>query len=285
MSDYDPRTTPARGDIAAEHLRGKVPAGRYAAGEPHEVIRSHTGLFRAARVNAPLDTELLAGERFVVYEHAGVWAWGQAELDGYVGYVRSGELEPAGQQATHRVSVRQSRLYNEPSGKAQALLALSLGAKLRVLRDLGRFSEVRFGSICFVPSAHIVPISQVSPDYVATAEQFLGVAYVWGGRTSLGLDCSALVQLSLAEAGIKAPRDSDMQREALGESLGGAEALAQMRRGDLVFWKNHVATAIDNKRILHANALAMAVSIDEAVAFARAVEPGEGPVIAVKRLK
>lgn len=285
MSEFDPRITPARPDLAAEHLRGKVQAERYAVGIPCEVAKSHTGLFRAPQVNAPPDTELLAGERFIVYEDKGAYAWGQSEIDGYVGYVRSDDLSSAGPQVTHRVRVRQSRLYIEPSAKSSAGLALSLGASLRVVHDLGRFSELQFGSSYFVPSAHLAPLSYVSSDYVAVAEQFLGVPYVWGGRTCFGLDCSALVQLSLAEAGIKAPRDSDQQRAFLGDGVGGAEALAHMRRGDLVFWKNHVAIALDGARILHANALAMAVSIDEAIPFARAVEPTEGPVIAVKRLK
>jgi hypothetical protein len=284
VSEFDPRITPARPDLAAEHLRGKVSAERYAPGESYEVVRWHTGLRRAPEVSAPLETELLAGERFTVYEKKGAYAWGQAETDGYVGYVFAHDLEPAGPEATHRVKVRQSRLYNDANSKSFALLALSLGAKLRVKRDLGRFSEVRFETDCFVPSAHIAPLAEFSSDYVAVAEMFLGVPYVWGGRTSLGLDCSALVQLSLAEAGIKSPRDSDQQREAFGKSIGGAEALSHLQRGDLVFWKNHVAIAIDKVRMIHANAMAMAVSIDEAIPFARAVEASEGPVIAVKRL-
>ncbi len=120
---------------------------------------------------------------------------------------------------------------------------------------------------------------------VVVAEQFLGVPYVWGGRSSHGIDCSALVQLALPKPASKRRAIPIISVKRRASRLAVMEPLAQMRRGDLVFWNNHVAIALDDKRILHANALAMAVSIDEAIPFARRCEPTEGPVIAVKRLK
>jgi cell wall-associated NlpC family hydrolase len=287
MSGYDPRITPGRPDLAAEHLRGKVSAARYVPGVLREITVSQTGLLRAPKPDSPVETELLFGERFTVYDANETYAWGQAELDGYVGYVRAHALGNPGAAATHRVAVRQSRLYAEPSGKARSGVPLSLGARLRVERDLGRFVEVSLleGKSAFVPASHMKPIGERVSDFVSVAEQLVGVPYLWGGRTSFGLDCSALVQLALAEAGTTSPRDSDRQREALGEIVGGEGALSRLERGDLIFWKNHVAIAVDRVRIIHANALAMAVSIETATPFARAVEGSEGPVITVKRLK
>ncbi|MFZ1990223.1 MAG: C40 family peptidase [Alphaproteobacteria bacterium] len=287
MSELDPRITPAKPNLAAEHLRGKVTAARYTPGIALEIVAPKTNLLREPSAGAQLESELLFGERFIAYELDENYTWGQAEYDGYVGYVTANSLAAACAATTHRVSVRQSRTYTEPSGKAFSPYALSLGSRLAVVRDRGRFLEVASpsGPNLFVPSSHLTAIGEHAPDFVAVAAIFLGVPYLWGGRTSAGLDCSALVQLALAEAGIKAPRDSDQQREAVGETIGGAEALAQMQRGDLVFWNNHVAIAFDERRIIHANALAMAVSIDDAAPFARAVEASDGPVLAVKRLK
>ena len=287
MSELDPRVTPAKPNLAAEHLRGKVTAPRYTRGITLEIVVPKTNLLREPNVGGQLESELLFGERFVAYELDEHFTWGQAEYDGYVGYVTASSLAATGAAATHRVSVRQSRTYTEPSGKAFSPYALSLGSKVAAVGDRGRFLEVASpsGPNLFVPSSHLTALAERADDFVAVAAIFLGVPYLWGGRTSAGLDCSALVQLALAEAGIKAPRDSDQQREAVGEAIGGAEALAQMHRGDLVFWKNHVAIAFDERRIIHANALAMAVSIDEVAPFARAAEASDGPVIAVKRLK
>ena len=286
MSGFDPRITPARHDLAAEHLRGKVQAERYTPGVTLEIAVPKAALLREPRLNAPMETEVLFGERFVAYELDEEFTWGQCEQDGYVGYVASSCFSERGEPPTHRVSVRQSRAYAEPSGKAHSPHALSLGSRLVVAADLGRFLEIIWSGApnVFVPSSHVKTIAEPESDFATIAELFLGVPYVWGGRTSLGLDCSALVQLALAESGIKAPRDSDMQREDVGNLIGSEEALGHIQRGDLVFWKNHVAIALDERRIIHANALAMAVSIDEAITFAKAVEASEGPVIAVKRL-
>jgi len=287
MTELDPRTTPAKPNLAAEHLRGRVTAARYTPGITLEIVVPKTGLLREPNAGARLESELLFGERFIAYELDEHFTWGQAVHDSYVGYVAAGALAAAAAVATHRVAVTQSRAYAEPSGKAFSPYALSLGSKLAVAHDRGRFVEVAqpSGPNLFVPFSHVKPVGEPSLDYVAVAEMFLGVPYLWGGRSSAGLDCSALVQLALAETGINAPRDSDQQREALGEPIGGAEALVHMQGGDLVFWESHVAIALDERRIIHANALAMAVSIDEAAPFARAVEASDGPVIAVKRLK
>ena len=281
---FDPRLTPARPDLAAEHLRGIVRAERYKQGTLREIIANRVGLTRSGE-GSPLETELLLGERFTVYEEKGHLAWGQAELDGYVGYISRFALGEVGPGPTHRVAVPASRGYEAPSGKALSPWPLSLGSRLRVVEQAERFSEIQFGlHTAFVPTAHIRSIDERVADFVAVAEQFVGVPYVWGGRTSVGLDCSALVQLSLAEAGIRVPRDSDQQCASLGIQVGKSEALGATRRGDLVFWKGHVAIALDERRIIHANAFAMAVSIDEAIPFARQVEASEGPVIAINRL-
>lgn len=283
---FDPRITPAREDIAADFLRGEVTAARFVAGRPMRLGVAHAPLRRAPAADAAIDTELLFGEPVRVYEEKAGWAWVQSEVDDYVGYVPDAVLVEPGPQPTHRVMTPGTHLYPRADIKSPPLRRLSLGAQLAVTARGERFAEVAWsGGAGFVPSRHLAPFGENAADFVAIAERFLHVPYLWAGRTGEGLDCSALVQLSLAAAGVVAPRDSDIQQAMLGEALPTALDLGALKRGDLIFWKGHVAIALDERRMIHANASAMAVSIDVAAEFAACVAPAEGPVTAIRRLR
>ena len=120
---------------------------------------------------------------------------------------------------------------------------------------------------------------------MAVAERFLGTPYLWAGRSSIGLDCSSLVQLALAEAGLKAPRDSDMQARELGMALDISAGLPEVQRGDLVFWKGHVGIMRDGETLLHANGHTMTTAMEPlAEAVARIAASEYGAVTAVRRL-
>lgn len=279
---FDRRLTPARDDLAARHLDGVLGAARFVDGEPALVVAATAGLKPRPDHTASLDTELLFGEPFTVYDRHEGWAWGQAGLDGYVGYLPEHALGDAGPAATHRVAALRTFVYPTASIKAPILSALSMASRVAIASVSGRFAELAGGG--FVVAQHVVPLAHADADWVATAERLLGIPYLWGGRSTLGLDCSALVQLSLASSGIAAPRDTDMQAGALGERIADHLPSDGLQRGDLVFWKGHVAVMVDGARIVHANATHMAVSIDDVRAFAARVEAETGPVTEVRRL-
>jgi cell wall-associated NlpC family hydrolase len=272
MRAFDPRLTPARGDLAAKELEGKVEAARYVDGRAYEVIEPQAPLRAAPEPHAPLLTEALKGERVTIYDiNAEGWAWGQLAADGYVGWLPANALAPAGAPPTHRVTALRTFAFPGPSIKLPPLEALPLGARLGIVRVADRLAVTRSGA--YVPSPHLAPLDIDEPDFVAVAERFLGVPYLWGGKTALGLDCSGLVQVALTAAGVSCPRDSDMQEQALGAPTGTAADLADVQRGDLIFWKGHVAIVRDAATLVHANAFHMAVAtepIAEAVARIRA---------------
>jgi len=282
VTALDPRLTPARADIAARHLEGKIVAARFVEGEPREVAEPQAPVRRAPSPDAPLDTEALRGERLIVYDtNDEGWAWGQLESDGYVGWLPANALRPPGPALTHRVAALRTLVFPGPSIKLPPLEALPLGARLAVARIEAPFAVTASGG--FIPARHVAPLDANESDFVAVAERFAGAPYLWGGKTSLGLDCSGLVQVALAACGIRCPRDSDMQENALGQPVAPAD-LADLRRGDLLFWKGHVAIVRDRATLIHANAFHMAVAaepISEAIARIRAA--GSEPT-SVRRL-
>jgi cell wall-associated NlpC family hydrolase len=279
MRAFDPRLTPARPDLAAKELEGKVPAARYVEGRAYDVIEPQAPLRLKPAPDAPLATEALRGERVVIYDtNDEGWAWGQLAADGYVGWLPANALTAPGAAPTHKVVALRTFVFPVPSIKAPPLEALPLGARLAIARMEGAFAVTPSGA--FLPSAHLTSIAEYETDFVAVAERFLGTPYLWGGKTVLGLDCSGLVQIALTACGISCPRDSDMQEDA----LGAPGEAADLQRGDLIFWKGHVAIARDRSTLLHANAFHMAVAIEPiAEAFAR-IRAAGSDVTSVRRV-
>src|SRR5579872_3095790 len=260
MRPFDPRVTPARADLAASELEGKVTAARYAEGSVYEVAVPQTPLRREPRPDARLSTEALRGERITIYDiNAEGWAWGQLAADGYVGWLASGALAPPAREPTHTVTALRTLIFPGPSIKLPPLEALPFGARLAITGTNDRMAITPERG--YVPAVHLGPVGHYQRDLVAVAERFVGAPYLWGGKTVLGLDCSGLVQIALAACGIACPRDSDMQEAAMGKSVT-ADAYSDLRRGDLVFWKGHVAIVRDRATLLHANAFHMAVATE-----------------------
>lgn len=271
------RLVPARPDLAAEELRGKVEAGRFVAGRAFGVTAALLDMTGTPDPRAGRTTQLLRGERFVVYEErADGLAWGQAVADGYVGYVPLAGLGPA-QGKGSRITAVWSQVYAEPSAQAWVEAELPFMAEVPVAGTTGAYARLRGGG--HVPRAHLEP---VRGDWVAQAERFVGVPYLWGGRSLRGIDCSGLVQVALMALDERAPRDSDMQEALLGAALGPDEPA---RRGDLVFWRGHVGIMQDAATLLHANGHHMAVTSEPlAVAVSRIAAAGGGPVTGRRRL-
>jgi len=271
MKDWDFRLTPARPDLAAEHLRGMIAANAYVAGQPMQVVTGVTDLRRAPSHEALLDTQALYGEAVTVYEDFEGWGWVQLARDQYVGYMPMAALDAGSPHPTHRVCVNRTFVYQRPDIKMSARRFSPLGAAVRVVAADGLFAQI--GPNAYVFADHLRPFNERENDFVAVAERFLHVPYLWGGKTSLGIDCSGLVQVSLAACGIACPRDSDMQQQALGKALALTNGLSNLERGDLVFWRGHVALVRDKSALIHANAFHMAVAIErigEAMARIRA---------------
>ena len=262
MTAYDRRLHAFRPDLADARLRGEVAAERFVAGTPARIVAAVADMLGEPRPDAGLNTQLLRGDDVIVFEETEGWAWVQAVRDGYVGYVSGGSLGPRAAEPTHLVSAPRSFLYPGPDLKLPRHGELSLGSSVTVTS----FTETRGTLYALLPTGeamiagHLRPAGELSDDYVAVAETLLMTPYLWGGSTCFGIDCSGLVQLAMRMAGRDVLRDSDMQAATLGEPVEPGHDHSGLRRGDLVFWKGHVAIMTDERTMIHANGHTMLVS-------------------------
>ncbi|MGB3625964.1 MAG: NlpC/P60 family protein [Henriciella sp.] len=273
----------ARADLADAALAGQVAAERFAEGVDHVVSAPLLDLTLSSEPDSEIASQVLHGERFTVFDiSADGLAWGRSWLDGYVGHVSAnglrrcvrGEPPPAA-----RVAVLSSHAYARPDVKSPVRASFPFLAHLAVTGFNGAFAALADGT--FVPAAHLEKGS-IGVDAADIALRFLGVPYLWGGRSAAGIDCSGLVQAAFSALGEDAPRDTDMQEAWLGAELSQEAA---SRRGDLVFWAGHVGIMTDETHLVHANATHMAV-VEEplADAVARIAAAGSGDITSRRRV-
>lgn len=273
----DPRALLARPGLADQALEGVVAAARYQASRRLQAVAPSAPLHAAPDSASERLDEILYGETFDALEACGDFLWGQARRDGYVGYAPAAAFGDSRGPPSHRVAALRTYAFAEPSMKARALGPFSLNALVRIEEARGDFGRAADGAWFWL--GHLAPIGRFERDAAAVAERFLGAPYLWGGRTSVGLDCSGLIQQALYACGRACPRDADQQA-----GLGAPADPADLRRGDLVCWPGHIGVMLDGARLLHASGHAMAVVIEPLIdAVARNETIGQGAPTAYRR--
>lgn len=279
MTDPDPRLHAYRPDLAATGLEGRVSAQRFAEGKTAAIAVPVVALRRTPASTGARETELLYGEEVTVYDQQDGWAWVQSAADSYVGYVGAGALAPVMGGATHRISAARTFVYAEPDIKSPVLHWLSLNSPVRGEALSNGYFALAGGG--YAVTGHLRAAGDAADDFVAAAEALIETPYLWGGRSSLGLDCSGLVQCALHAAGFECPRDTDMQEAALGRAVSMDE---EPLRGDLVFWKGHVGMLTDGETLLHANAFHMKTVKEPAREAIARIAGAAGSITSVRRM-
>jgi cell wall-associated NlpC family hydrolase len=285
--DLDPRINAIRPDLADAALKGRVDASRFVEGEPASVIAPQASLRREPSPDSIQTSEALYGEGVSVFETRGGWSWVQLHADSYVGWLRTDSLGQTVSEPNHKVSVLRALVFSRPDIKSALVAALPFGSRVKATGEAADHNA-RYRTIepaGAVAAQHLVAIDAFEDDWVSVAERFMGVPYLWGGKTNLGIDCSGLIQMALQACGIQAPRDTDMQEAALGEALPMEKGVPPMKRGDIVFWKGHAGLMQGEDTLLHANAHHMAVAAEPLRECVERLSRKGLPVTSVRRIE
>lgn len=279
----DKRRHAIRETLADLALKGRVEVPAFAPGIPAQIARAAVPLRREPFAALPFETEALFGETVRVFDSADGWSWVQLDLDRYVGYVPSNTLADTITPSTHRVKATGTFVYAEPDIKSPPVQHLSLNARLAVSGGGEKFLQLATSG--YVIARHCTELGRHDRDFVEVAERFIGTPYLWGGRTRIGLDCSALVQMSLLACGIPSPRDTDMQQNELGEEIAVPAGLDGLERGDVVFWPGHVGIMSDSVMLVHANGHHMMVVTEPLPEAAHRIKSQTGhDILTIRRL-
>jgi cell wall-associated NlpC family hydrolase len=264
-------------------MAAREPAVKLDMAEIVAVTAPQAPMRREHRPDAALETEALKGELVRAIErNASGWTFGELLTDGYRGWLPTSALAARGSEPTHKVAALRTFAFPDRSIKSPPVEAIPFGGRLAVVRVEERMAVTESGT--YVPAAHLAPIALHERDFVAVAERFIGVPYLWGGKTSLGLDCSGLVQIAFAACGIDCPRDSHLQERAVGEAVAPDQARSPLKRGDLIFWNGHVGIMRDPATLLHANAFHMAVASEPVTEAIARIRQAGSEVTSIRRI-
>ena len=268
----DRRITPFSGRVALISLKGEMVVP-FTEGEAAQISRPIADLLD--QPGGKRERQLLIGAGVTVIDRERGHVFVQSQRDGYCGWIKE-TLVGKGPEPTHWVVAPSTHLYGEPLVQSPERASLSIGSRLAVTGSWGAWANTPHG---YLPQTHLRALGQWAPDPVSVAESLLGTPYLWGGNSRFGIDCSGLVQIALHAAGLDCPGDSDMQMQ-MGRGLAPEEALV---RGDLIFWKGHVAMVVNPDVLIHANGSTMSVSYEGIRDAVNRISAGGGGLVQARQ--
>ena len=202
-----------------------------------------SNIYRKPSVFSEVTSQILYGEKFKILSKNKNWIRIKVLFDKYIGYIENKNYTDS-YKPTHKVSILKTSIFDKLKKKTKYFLPFS--SKVLIIQENKNFIE--FEKNRWIKKKDIKKIDYIEKDYIKILKLFLKTRYIWGGKTYKGIDCSAILQLFFYYNNKFFPRDTGDQLKYLKSNI----KRKKFRKGDIIFWKGHVAICIDTKRLIHA---------------------------------
>jgi len=201
-----------------------------------------SNIYKLPNKRSEVTSQILYGEKFKILSKRKGWIKIKSLYDRYSGFIKNkkyiNELK-----ILYKVSSIQANIFKNPNVKTKKILYF--GSKIPLIEKKNGF--VRFEKNQWVKLKDIKKITHKEKDFVKIFKLFLKTKYVWGGKTNKGIDCSALLQIFFYYNNLFYPRDTKDQIKYSIKKIS-----KKFEKGDIIFWKGHVAICINSKQLIHA---------------------------------
>ena len=243
------------------------------------VKSSIANIYKKNNKNSGIVTQILLGEDFKSQNKIGKFYKGYKAYDKYKGFIEAKDLHLDKNKKTHKIISKECNVYKKPNNKYKLNKKIFFNSRISILDGKNNFIQTKNG---WILKKNIKPINFRKKHFLDNIKLYLNTKYLWGGNSPKGLDCSALVQELLKFNNIYCPRDSKDQKKFFRKEI----SIKNIRKGDLLFWKGHVAIALSNKKLVHAfGARKKVVIMGIKETIKKIYSKSKLPLLCVKRIK
>jgi cell wall-associated NlpC family hydrolase len=209
----------------------------------HFYKKNLSNIYRKPSEISEVTSQILYGEKFQILSENKNWIKIKLSFDNYIGYIKNKNYANS-HKPTHKVFILKASIFNKLNHKTKYFLPFA--SRISIIQENKKFLE--FEKNKWIKKTDIKKINHVEKDYLKILKLFLKTKYIWGGKTYKGIDCSAVLQLLYYYNNKFYPRDTKDQLRYSKSNINREK----FKKGDVIFWKGHVAICINAKKLIHA---------------------------------
>ena len=203
-------------------------------------------IYEKPKQYSKLSSQMLYGEKFKILENKGHWLKIKTNYDNYTGYIRKKKFLIKEFVPTFKVSSKKTEIFTKRNKRLiKTNRFLFFASRIKKIEENKNFIE--FEKNKWIKKKHLKKIKFFENNSNKIFKLFLNSKYLWGGKTSDGIDCSSLIQVYFFYNGVFFPRDTKDQIKYCKKKIK-----KKFTKGDIIFWKGHVGACLNQIKFIHA---------------------------------